>query len=159
MSLQDLGNIGEFVAAVGVVVSLVYLAVQIRQNTRQINENTESLRITSRDEALRTFSHYREHIIRHPEIADLYLRGGRNLRDLDAVDRLRFSLLASELLFTFQGAYLRAKGFGEPELWEYLLGTLPPILRQPGIREWWSEAKGEFVAEFAAEIEKHLPNG
>ena len=30
MSLEDLGNIGEFVAAVAVVVSLIYLAVQIR---------------------------------------------------------------------------------------------------------------------------------
>ena len=31
MSLEDLGNIGEFVAAVAVVISLVYLAIQIRQ--------------------------------------------------------------------------------------------------------------------------------
>ena len=34
MSLEDLGNIGEFVAAVALVVSLIYLAVQIRHNTR-----------------------------------------------------------------------------------------------------------------------------
>jgi hypothetical protein len=34
MSLEDLGNIGEFVAAVAVIVSLIYLAVRIRQNTR-----------------------------------------------------------------------------------------------------------------------------
>lgn len=93
----------EIAAAVGVIVSLVYLAVQIRQNTRQIDENTKSLRVTSNDEALRTFSHYREHIIRDPDIADLYLRGGRDLRGLHRRDRLRFTLLASELLFTFQG--------------------------------------------------------
>jgi hypothetical protein len=29
--LEDLGNIGEFVGAIGVVLSLVYLAIQIRQ--------------------------------------------------------------------------------------------------------------------------------
>ena len=34
MTLEDLGNIGEFVGAVAVVVSLLYLAVQIRQNSR-----------------------------------------------------------------------------------------------------------------------------
>ena len=34
MTLEDLGNLGEFVGAIGVVVSLVYLALQIRQNTR-----------------------------------------------------------------------------------------------------------------------------
>ena len=40
MSLEDLGNIGEFVAAVAVVISLVYLAIQIRQNTTQMRQNT-----------------------------------------------------------------------------------------------------------------------
>jgi len=40
MSLEDLGNIGEFVAAVSVVVSLIYLAVQIRQNTRSVRAST-----------------------------------------------------------------------------------------------------------------------
>ncbi len=36
MTLQDLGNIGEFVAAIGVIISLVYLARQIRQNTESV---------------------------------------------------------------------------------------------------------------------------
>ena len=32
MTLDDLGNLGGIVAAIGVVVSLIYLARQIRQN-------------------------------------------------------------------------------------------------------------------------------
>jgi hypothetical protein len=36
MSIQDLGAIGEFVGSIAVLVTLVYLAVQIRQNTRHI---------------------------------------------------------------------------------------------------------------------------
>jgi hypothetical protein len=36
MSLEDLGNIGELIAAIGVIASLVYLAVQIRANTNQV---------------------------------------------------------------------------------------------------------------------------
>ena len=36
MTIQDLGAIGELIASVGVVVSLIYLAVQVRQNTRGI---------------------------------------------------------------------------------------------------------------------------
>ena len=34
MSLEDLANLGEFVGAIGVVLSLIYLAVQIRQKSR-----------------------------------------------------------------------------------------------------------------------------
>ncbi len=40
MTLEDLGNIGEFVGAVGVVVTLVYLAVQIRRNTISVRAST-----------------------------------------------------------------------------------------------------------------------
>ena len=42
MTLQDLGNLGEFVGAIAVVISLVYLAAQIRQNTRALHSSSYS---------------------------------------------------------------------------------------------------------------------
>lgn len=42
MSLQDLGNVGEFVASLGVIVSLIYLAVQMRGNTTALRAQTRS---------------------------------------------------------------------------------------------------------------------
>lgn len=38
MDLMGLGALGEFIGAIGVVASLIYLSVQIRQNTRSMNE-------------------------------------------------------------------------------------------------------------------------
>ena len=40
MSITELGSLGEFVGAIGVVLTLVYLAHQIRQNTTQLEQNT-----------------------------------------------------------------------------------------------------------------------
>jgi hypothetical protein len=40
MTLQDWGSIGEILGAVAVLCSLIYLAVQIRQNTRSVEANT-----------------------------------------------------------------------------------------------------------------------
>ena len=40
MTLEDLGNLGEFFAALGVLVTLVYLAIQIRQNTHAMRAST-----------------------------------------------------------------------------------------------------------------------
>lgn len=37
MTLQDLRGLGEFIGAVAVVLSLIYLAVQVRQNSRALN--------------------------------------------------------------------------------------------------------------------------
>jgi hypothetical protein len=39
MTITELGALGEFVSAVAVVVTLVYLAVQVRQNTHSIEES------------------------------------------------------------------------------------------------------------------------
>ena len=38
---QVLGNFGEFFGAIAVVVTLAYLVVQIRQNTRSLNDSRE----------------------------------------------------------------------------------------------------------------------
>ena len=40
MSLQDLGSVGEFASALGVMISLIYLAFQVRQNTDIQKANT-----------------------------------------------------------------------------------------------------------------------
>ena len=37
MSLEDLGNFGEFVGAIAVVVSMIYLAMQVRRNTQSLD--------------------------------------------------------------------------------------------------------------------------
>ncbi len=45
MTLSDIGNLGEAISAVAVVASLVYLAIQIRQNTRQMRHSSELSRL------------------------------------------------------------------------------------------------------------------
>ena len=39
MNIQELGSIGEFVAAIATVATLAYLALQIRQNTRALRHS------------------------------------------------------------------------------------------------------------------------
>ena len=40
MSIQDLGSIGELIAAVATIATLAYLAIQMRQNTRALTSST-----------------------------------------------------------------------------------------------------------------------
>ena len=60
MSIQDLGSIGEFIAAIATLVTLVYLAMQIRHNTRALHQTSER---TIEEHA----SRWRENLIQHPE--------------------------------------------------------------------------------------------
>ena len=45
MSIQELGALGEFIGSIAVLVTLVYLAIQIRQNTRTIEESQRMSRV------------------------------------------------------------------------------------------------------------------
>ena len=40
MNLENLANLGEFIGGVAVIASLIYPAIQIRQNTRSVKSST-----------------------------------------------------------------------------------------------------------------------
>jgi hypothetical protein len=66
MNWEAIGAIGEVAGAAGVIVTLAYLAIQIRLNTKVVNE-------TATGETYRSFSGYR-HLLTDPHLASLYAR-------------------------------------------------------------------------------------
>jgi hypothetical protein len=152
VSLEDLGNIGDLVAAIGVVISLVYLAVQIRQNTRQLAQNTGAARLAALEATNREFNVIRNEVVRDPEVADLYLRGLREFGSLEPRDRLRFGLLLQNFFFTFQATFDRSAELGGP----FGASHLDAIVRHPGARDWWNQAKPGFSPAFVQFIEKRI---
>ena len=106
--LDELGNIGDFLGGIGVVVTLVYLAAQIRQNTAQLRANAESMRTAALDETQRSMNHWREAIIHRKDVAELWERGLSSGDQLDSADQIRFGLLLGELIYAWQAIYRRA---------------------------------------------------
>lgn len=47
MTISDLGALGEFVSGLGVILSLLYLAIQVRHGTREVRANTSQLIMSS----------------------------------------------------------------------------------------------------------------
>ena len=68
MDFEALGGIGELLGAIAVVVSLIYVAGQIRQNTKTTS-------IANHQNALSLFSTFTDWTVRDPELARL-LRNG-----------------------------------------------------------------------------------
>lgn len=92
-----IGAIGEIIGAIAVVVTLLYLAVQVRQNTR------------TTEHAIKRGVHgdarsWTDKLIQDPELTDLY-RAGMNGEELSSGDRLRFSMLLDQLFVHWDHAY------------------------------------------------------
>jgi hypothetical protein len=153
VSLDDLGNIGEFVGAIGVVISLAYLAVQIRQNTRQLSQNTDSARLAAIEAANREFNAVRDQVVRDPEVADLYLRGLRDYGSLEPRDRLRFGLLLQNFFFTAQTLFqhYEFRGFGG-----FRTSSLDTVLRHRGACEWWNRERSQFSRGFVGLVDERI---
>jgi len=83
MNWDALGVLAETVGAVAVVVTLIYLAVEVRNN----RSATESASI---DSLAAGFNLLNTQIMDNPDLAEIFLRGTANHEDLDDVQKLRF---------------------------------------------------------------------
>jgi hypothetical protein len=86
VNLDDLGNLGEFLAAVAVIGSLIFVGIQMRLNTRE-------LRLQRKFEANQEWSSFRRAIIDSSEVADIFQRGLFDPESLDEVEKLRFNMI------------------------------------------------------------------
>jgi hypothetical protein len=132
MSLEDLGNIGEFVAAVAVVVSLIFLAVQIRQNT-------SAVRTASWQETVSGFRSANR-IWLEPGVARAYAKGVRVYPDMPFDDRTLFLNVIADQALAFQGAFaLYESGQLQEETYQAYLDWFASNVATPGGRAWWDE--------------------
>ncbi len=157
MSLEDLGNLGEFVGAIAVVITLVYLALQIRQNTAHLSQNTRAVQLSALQANVESGNRVRELLILNPEVAELYLKGLQGYSQLDRPERLRFGMLVENLLGALQASYDRYVGLEiDPGRVEGIAKMLDSMLVYPGVREWWSRNRADQRSEFHELVRERL---
>src|SRR5262249_49942962 len=100
MTIQDLGNIGQLVAALATVATLVYLAIQIRSTTKPVR----SAAAQSVHEAFATW--YRM-IAADASLAKVAAGGLRDYSSLSEVDRSRFIATYMAFLSCSQDAFIK----------------------------------------------------
>jgi hypothetical protein len=129
---QLLGNYGEFVGAIAVVVTLGFLVHQLRQNTRALNESSRLAQINQADENYRDVSRWRGMVTNNAELTEIWHRGtaGEELSDADAE---RFMQLAYELIFGFWRGYEGATSLRNDDYADELVEALAGFGRMPVI--------------------------
>ena len=157
VSLQDLGNLGEVIGAIAVVITLVYLALQIRQNTLHLSQNTRTVQLSALEANLESGNRVREILILNPEVAELYLKGLQGFSQLDRPERLRFGMLVENLIGALQASYIRYVDLGiDPDKLEGIVTQLDSMLVHAGVREWWSRNRADHHSEFNELVRERL---
>jgi len=149
MSWQDLGSIGELVSAIAVIVSLVYLALQIRQNTNHLEHNTKATQATAFDSSITHAMVARQAIFQNEDVARVYREGMADPMGLSEQDRMRFRLIMHNILWSIWNLQSQSQAGGiAAETWHAQLAILRRIAPSRGFIWFWSHYSQEFGETF-----------
>ena len=107
--LEDLGNLGDFLGGLAVIITLAYLTLQVRQNTA----SAEAAAIQT---ASHSFADAVESFARDPEILRIYTAGVQDFDSLGPEDRQRFAAIMGGLLHRFEGFLVLTMRHSSPGL-------------------------------------------
>ncbi|MEP5570044.1 MAG: hypothetical protein ABJN62_19545 [Halioglobus sp.] len=150
LTIQDLGSIGELLAAIATIATLAYLAAQIRQNTHTVRAATT----TAHTESVSVFSRL---LGQSQELSDLYFTGLAGEVELSESQQRQFHMLLSGFLMAIQQAYLLdEEGIVHPEIKAYHAETIDWLAEQPGFTPFWDAWGKTFPPSFRHYIEGKL---
>ena len=132
MTIQDWGSIGEVVGAFAVIVSLLYLAIQVRQNIA----SERSARVSDIAEPLAEFT---GQLGQDPTLARLHVRGFAEIQ-LDSSERIQRGFLMLSIMRKLENGFAQYRlGIVNQQEWRGWSTPVLGVLRSPGGERWWQE--------------------
>src|SRR6185312_4213915 len=152
MSVEQISYLAQIVASVAVVASLIFVALQIKQNTAALQRNENN-------STMEQWTVIRMAIAKNRDIAELMTAGLHDERPLDAADQLRLEQMLQENAWAAFHIWDRTqRGIFPKGTFEATGGALlNSLLRTPGGGTWWRGAKHiGFPPEFASDVDAML---
>jgi hypothetical protein len=152
MSIEQLSYLAQTVAAVGVIASLIFVGIQIRHNTREIQRNEHN-------STMAQWTVIRQAIAQNRDIAELMTAGLSGERTLDAADQLRLDQMLQENAWAAFHIWDRTqRGVFPKGTFELTAGVmLSRLLKTPRGETWWQSNKhAGFVPAFVVDVDAVL---
>ncbi len=126
MTIQDLGSVGELIAAIATVATLIYLAAQIRQNTSTVATSTY-------ESVFKGFNDFNLSVASDPDLARILASGLNDPTSLDKNEQVRFVLI----MISVSNQYLKLlrlkdRGAFPADEWDTYAREAAQMYRTPG---------------------------
>jgi hypothetical protein len=150
MTLAAFADLAEVIGAVGVIAGLIFVGIQLRQNTKQMQRGESNA-------AMVQGSAIRHLMMSNRETAALFV-SGLSGAPLDPVDELRLNAFFSEVAYIAMHVWDRVRNGFVPrdELTRVLPSFSMPMMSVRG-KAWWARMRSTLRSEFVAELEELLP--
>ena len=147
MNWVAIGAIGELIGGAAVIATLIYLAIQLRQNTKGIRAQSYYNVLSGKN------SLYRQ-LAADAELFNIVIQGlAANPPLASVTEGARAHLILYAFMNEFETTYLLYKaGAVEEEIWLRDKAQMAGMIGFPGMINWWSLGKQYFHKDFVAEV-------
>jgi hypothetical protein len=150
MNWDAIGAVGEIIGATAVFLTLVYLALQIRQNTKAVQA-------AAVDASVGKLNDVRGTMYENAEICRIYLQGLAQPDKLDEESQLRFRLLIHNILLAISNVHSQTRFAGlSSSTWESQIVIVKRIISTQGGQRFWKEYRLEFEETFRDQVDRIL---
>ena len=147
MNWDAISAVAEAAGAVATLATLVFLAVQIRDNTAAMRASVFNQKSDSWAAAMRP--------LLEPAHTELFLRGLRSYKQLGQDDKLRFGVLLGAMLDQLAGLIEHEqRGLIEESVLVPYDTYFAELFRLTGAREFWEVQRPMYVAAVCARIDR-----
>jgi hypothetical protein len=148
-----LAAVGQLAAVFVGIPSLIYLAVQIREQTKERRQSAVNA-LTVQWGDLTCALH------ESAEFSAIFLRGLQSFTDLDPVSKLRFSAFFNRFINYFEGMYFAHRdGLLTGSSWGKIERTISDLFAYPGIQQWWDTRRHWHTEEFGRVVDAIIAKG
>ena len=158
MNWEAVGAISELIGALGVIASLGYVAYQIRQNTKQLEQNERASIAAAVNASLTNYRENRRYIYTSSEVSDICLKGMADPAALAETERYRFRLLIQNLMDALWDMYSQTvlTGFSSETWATQGQKVVERVFTTAGGRWFWTHYRDDYSIKFRAEIDRIL---
>ena len=153
MNWEAVGAVGELIGALSVVLSLVYLAGQIRT---QIEES----RVAVTNSLTQQWGELMQALSADETMYGIWRRGVEDFDALSEIERGRLSSILANLTQIFESLHLHhMDGRVDDQIWLGFETRLRDIFSTPGVQTWWGYRSHWHSERFRDFISKEMESG
>jgi hypothetical protein len=131
MSLEQWSYLAQIIGAIAVVASLVFVGVQLRQNTKAILTQTSQTHSALYHSIIAGLSE-------NGEVARIWRVGLLDFQSLSPDDRVRFLAFVSTLFRYYEASHVQSqRGLLDADHWRTIEQQVTDLACQPGVKAWW----------------------
>jgi len=148
LKLSDVASLAEIIGALAVVISLVYVGVQV-------NDSASAVRAASANDANTALQSWYLQVGSDQQTSELFYRALLSEDALSNQEEFQFLMMFHGAFLAFQNSYLLAEeGTIDVPLREAITAAILGVKDTPGTRRYWRQRRGYLHADFAAYVDE-----